>query len=258
MLGSALSSTLPLPCFPIFVPLFPPLVFISGPSLPLPIMPVSPASFFIPSLLAAPPHLSPLIFVSVVSPRLPFPGTIWTLIRTLLMTSAHVFLLEVLLGCGWWEFFPCPPFFVTGVLPFISFTLFLSASAVFFFLCVAFPSTVFHPSVSTGVVVGALGRGMSWVYGPAGEGVGFVEVEAITSWCSGYLIMRASSASWAVEVAWHKCIRLYSGDASHGHCVAGHPFIGVIGSLSSPCCGGEGRAGTNITRGLSLQFIIDE
>jgi hypothetical protein len=49
--------------------------------------------------------------------------------------------------------------------------------------------------------VGASGRGMSWVSGPAGEGVDFAEVEVIVSGHGGYLIMRASSASWAAEVA---------------------------------------------------------
>jgi hypothetical protein len=52
------------------------------------------------------------------------------------------------------------------------------------------------------------------VAGPSGGGVGFAEVEVIASWRGGYLIMRASSASWAAELAWHECIRLCSGDAS--------------------------------------------
>jgi hypothetical protein len=43
--------------------------------------------------------------------------------------------------------------------------------------------------------------------------------------------MTASSASWVVEVAWHECIRLCSGD---GHCVVGGLFVGVVGSLSWP------------------------
>jgi hypothetical protein len=73
---------------------------------------------------------------------------------------------------------------------------------------------------------------VSWVSGPAGEGIGFVEVEVITTWCGVYMIMRASSASWVAEVAWPECIRLCSGDASRGHCVVGHLFVGVIGSLS--------------------------
>jgi hypothetical protein len=117
-------------------------------------------------------------------------------------------------------------------MPFVLFASFLSASAVFFFLCIAFPSTIFQPSVSTRAVVGASGRGVSWVSGLAGEAVGFTEGEAIASWRGGYLIMTVLRASWAVDVAWHECMRLCSGDASHSHCVAGHPFIGIIGLLS--------------------------
>jgi hypothetical protein len=159
--GSSLSSSLPLPCFPVCPPLFPPLVISSGPHLPLPIAPLSPSSPLFVSLRATPPRHSPLLIIGVVSPRWPFPSTIWTLIPPLLMTSAHVFLVEVVFGCGWWEFFPCPPFFVVGVLSCISFAHILSASVLFFFLCVAFPSTVFHPSISTGAVTGASGRGVS-------------------------------------------------------------------------------------------------
>jgi hypothetical protein len=156
------------------------------------------------------------------------------LIPPLLTTSTHIFLVKVLLGRGWWEFFPYPPFFIVGGLLFVSSTRFLSASSFFFFRCVAFPSTVFHPSVCTGAVAGASGRGMSWVSGLAGEGVGFTEVEAVVSWHGWYLIIRAPSASWATEVAWRECIRLCSGDTSHCYSVAGHLFIGVIGSLSYP------------------------
>jgi hypothetical protein len=36
---------------------------------------------------------------------------------------------------------------------------------------------------------------MSWVSGQVGEAVGFIEVEAVVSWHSGYLIIRVSSAS---------------------------------------------------------------
>jgi hypothetical protein len=107
-----------------------------------------------------PRRLSPLAFVGVESPRLPFPSTMWTFIPPLLMISAHVFLVEVLFGHGWWEFFPRPPFFVIGVLSYISFTHFLSASTLFFFLCIVFPSAVFYPSISTGAVMGVSGRGM--------------------------------------------------------------------------------------------------
>jgi hypothetical protein len=81
-----------------------------------------------------------------------------------------------------------------------------------------------------GAVAGSLGRGVSCVSGLPGEGIGFVEVKAVTSWHGGYLIMRASSASWAAEVASHECIRLCSGDVSLGHWVAGCLFIGIIGS----------------------------
>jgi hypothetical protein len=111
---------------------------------------------------------------------------------------------------------------------------FLSAFAFCFLRYIAFTSTVFQPSTSSRAVVGALGRGVSWVSGPAGEGVGSIEVGAIVSWHGGYLIMRASSVSWVAEVAWHQCIRLYSSQASHGHCVVGCLFAGIIGLLSWP------------------------
>jgi hypothetical protein len=87
-----------------------------GPPVPLPSSPLSPTPAFFPSLHAAPPCLSPLLVASCVSPRLPFPSTIWTLIPALLTTSAEVFLAEGVLIRGWWVFFPCPPFFVIGVL----------------------------------------------------------------------------------------------------------------------------------------------
>jgi hypothetical protein len=45
------------------------------------------------------------------------------------------------------------------------------------------------------------------------------------------LILRASSASWAAEVAWCECIRLGSGDGSRCHWVTGRLFIGVVGSM---------------------------
>jgi hypothetical protein len=44
--------------------------------------------------------------------------------------------------------------------------------------------------------------------------------------------MRASRASWAVEVACCECIRLCSGDALHCLLVASCWFIGVVGSAS--------------------------
>jgi hypothetical protein len=62
---------------------------------------------------------------------------------------------------GWWDFFPHPPFCVIGGLPFVSVARILSAAMFLLFLSVAFPSTVFHPSVSTGAVAGASGRGVS-------------------------------------------------------------------------------------------------
>jgi hypothetical protein len=86
-------------------------------------------------------------------------------------------------------------FFIIRGLLFVSFPYFLSAFLFLFFLYIAFPSIVFHPSISTGAVVGALGRGVSWLSSPAGDDVGFVGVEAIVSWHSGYLIMRVSSTS---------------------------------------------------------------
>jgi hypothetical protein len=161
MPGSSLSSFLPLPCFPLCPPLFPLLVISSRPPLPLLIAPLSPSTPLFTHLHAAPPRLSPLVFVSVVSPRLPFPSTIWTLIPPVQTTSAHVFFAGVLVFIGWWGFFPCPPYCVIGGLPFVSVAHILSASAFFLCLCVALPSTVFHPSVSTGAVAGASGRGVS-------------------------------------------------------------------------------------------------
>jgi hypothetical protein len=143
-------------------------------------------------------------------------------------------LVELVLGRGWWEFFPRPPFLVIGVLSLVSFACFLSTSSFFFFLSITFPSTVFHLSVSTGAVAGVLGRGVSWVSGLVGEGLGFVEVEAIARWHGRYLIMRASSASWVAEVVCHECIRPCSGDVSLGHWVASCLFVGIIGSLSWP------------------------
>jgi hypothetical protein len=158
MPGSSLSSSLPPLFLLMFPPVFPPHGVISGPSLPHPIAHLSPSSLFSISLHTAPPRLSPLIFISVVSPRLPFTSTFWMLIPPLLMTSAHVLLVEVLLGYGWWEFFPRRPFFVIRVFSCTISVLLLSASSVSFFHCIAFPSTVFQPSVSTGAVAGALGR----------------------------------------------------------------------------------------------------
>jgi hypothetical protein len=146
-LGSPLSSSRPLPFLAGFPPLFPPqqkksynatgpsppplsaplsppssflpaqpLPVTFGPPVPLPSSPPSPTPAFLPSLHAAPPHLSPLLVVGAVSPRLPVPSTIWILIPPLLMTSAQVFLAEGVFCQGWWVFFPLPPFFVVGVL----------------------------------------------------------------------------------------------------------------------------------------------
>jgi hypothetical protein len=153
MPGSSLSSSLPLPFFPLCLPLFPPLVISSRPPLPLPTIPLSPSSPLFTSLRATPPHLSPLIFISVRSPRLLFPSTIWMLIPPFQISSSHVFFVEVLFSCGWWEFFPRPLFFVIRGLSLLSITHFLPASSVLFFLCTAFPSTIFQPSVSGRVVV---------------------------------------------------------------------------------------------------------
>jgi hypothetical protein len=138
----------------------------------------------------------------------------------------------VLVFVGWWDLFPCLRFFVVRGLPLFSVAHFLSASSFFFFLCIAFPSTVFHPSISTGAVVGASGPGVSWGSGPAGEAVGFVQVGAVASWHGGYLIIRALSASWVAEVAYCECIRPCLRDASLGYWVASHLFVGIVGSLS--------------------------
>jgi hypothetical protein len=160
--GSPLSSTLPLPSFPICPPLFPPRCISSGPSLPLLFAPLSPSSSFFASLHATPPLLSPLLAIGVVSPRLPFPSTIWTLIPPLLMTSAQVFLAEGVFVHGWWVFFPLPLFFIVGVLFAVVAACLLSALSFLLFFCVAFPSTVFHLPLSTGaVVVGVSGRVVS-------------------------------------------------------------------------------------------------
>jgi hypothetical protein len=70
------------------------------------------------------------------------------------------------------------------------------------------------------------------VAGPPGQGIGFAEVEAMVNWHRGYLIMSASSASLAAEVAWCEYIRLCSGDASRCHWVAGRQFVGIVGLLS--------------------------
>jgi hypothetical protein len=45
------------------------------------------------------------------------------------------------------------------------------------------------------------------VAGPSGGGVGSIEGEVIASGHGGNLIRRASSASWAAEVAWREYIR---------------------------------------------------
>jgi hypothetical protein len=71
------------------------------------------------------------------------------------------------------------------------------------------------------------------VAGLSGGSVDVAEVEVIVSCHGGYLIIRASSASWAAEVAWRECIRLSSSDASRGHYVVGGLFICVIGSFLS-------------------------
>jgi hypothetical protein len=97
-----------------------------------------------------------------VSPRLPFPSTIWTLIPLLLTTSAQVFLAEGVFVWGWWVFLPLPPFVIVGVMFAVVAARLLSALSFLLFFYIAFPSTVFHPSFSTGaVVVGSLGRVVS-------------------------------------------------------------------------------------------------
>jgi hypothetical protein len=162
MLGSPLSSTLPLPSFPICLPLFPLCCIPSKPSLPLLFTPLSLSPSFLASLHTAPPCLSPLLAIGVVSLRLPFPSTIWTSIPPLLMTSAQVFFAEGVFIHGWWVFFPLPPVFFIGVLFVVIIAYLLSALPFLLFFCMAFPSTVFHPPLSTGaVVVGVLGRVVS-------------------------------------------------------------------------------------------------
>jgi hypothetical protein len=179
--GSPLSSSLPLPLLPIFPPLFPlrqkksynttgppppplstplspalpfvpvpspPVIF--GPLIPYLSSPHTPSPAFFPSRRATPPHLSPLLAIGIVRPRFPFPSTIWTLIPPLLTISAQVFFAEGVFICGWWLFFPLPPFFVVGVLFAVVAARLLSALSFLLFFCVAFPSTVFHPSFSTG------------------------------------------------------------------------------------------------------------
>jgi hypothetical protein len=101
MLGSPLSSTLPLPSYPICPPLFRPYCITSKPSLPLLFATLSLSPSSLASLCAAPPHLSPLLAIGFVSLRLPFPSTIWTLIPLLLMTSAQVFLAEGVFIHSW-------------------------------------------------------------------------------------------------------------------------------------------------------------
>jgi hypothetical protein len=44
--------------------------------------------------------------------------------------------------------------------------------------------------------------------------------------------MRASSASWVAEIAWHEYMRLCSSDASQCHWLASYLFIGIVGLLS--------------------------
>jgi hypothetical protein len=127
-LSTALSPPLP------FVPV-PSLPVTFGPPVPLPSSPPSPAPAFFPSLRAAPPRLSPLLVVGVVSPRLPFPSTIWMLIPPLLTISAQVFLSEGVFVRGWWVVFPLPPFFVVGVLLVVVAAHLLSAIAFLLFFC---------------------------------------------------------------------------------------------------------------------------
>jgi hypothetical protein len=105
-------------------------------------------------------HPSPPIFKPFF--RLYFPSTIWTLIPPLLTTSAQVFSAEGVFVRGWWAFLPLPPFIIFGVWLAVVAARLLSALSFLLFFCAAFPSTVFHPSFSTGaVVVGASGRVVS-------------------------------------------------------------------------------------------------
>jgi hypothetical protein len=46
------------------------------------------------------------------------------------------------------------------------------------------------------------------------------------------MIIRASRVSWAVVVACFECIKVCCGDAARCLLVAGHRFVGIVGSLS--------------------------
>jgi hypothetical protein len=99
--------------------------------------------------------------------------------------------------------------------------------------CMAFPFIVFHPSLSSrAVVVGASGIVVSWTAALSGRGLVIALVEVIARGHGGYLHIRASRASWVVEVACCECIRLYSSDASHCLLVAGCQFVGIVGAAS--------------------------
>jgi hypothetical protein len=108
-------STPPTPSSPILLTSFP--LVTSGPTVPLPSLPLSPTSALFPSLRTAPPCLSPLhIVIGIASLRLLFPSTIWMLMLLLFTTSAQVFFAEGVFCWGWWVFFPLPLFFIVGVL----------------------------------------------------------------------------------------------------------------------------------------------
>jgi hypothetical protein len=78
------------------------------------------------------------------------------------MTSAQVFLAEAVFVHGWWVFCPHPPVFIIRVLFVVVAAHLLLALLFLLFFYVAFPSTVFHPPLSTGaVVLGTSGRVMS-------------------------------------------------------------------------------------------------
>jgi hypothetical protein len=190
----------PLPCG-VFSP--PPLALVSLPPVPgWPTFPhfsspLSPTPYFLPSLRTAPPLLSPRFFVGgVASPRLPFPSTVWTLMPPLLMTSAQVFFIEVLVVRGWCEFFPRPPVLIVRGLLLVSITHLLLVFSFLLFFCMAFPSTIFHPSFSTrAVVVGVSGSMVSWTALLSGRGLVMSSVEVMARGHGGYLCMRVSSAS---------------------------------------------------------------
>jgi hypothetical protein len=148
----------------------------------------------------------------------------------LFMTSTQVFLAEGVFIHSWQVFCPLLLFFIVGVLFAVGIAHLLSALLFLLFFCMAFTSTVFHLSLSTGAVVGALGRAVSGEAELSREGLVSASVRVIMRGCRGYLIIRVSRVSWVVEVAYHECIKLYSSDAACGLLVASYQFVSIVGS----------------------------